>query len=96
MSCYVNGVATLRCIPCFLKYSINFIFALAGVVAVLFIIMAGVRFITSRGDEIQVEKAKKTLTFAIAGLVIVVFSFAIVNFAGSAFGLKFADLCQSG
>lgn len=94
MSCYENGVATLRCIPCFFKYSINFIFALAGIVAVLFIIWSGVRFIISRGDEIQVGKAKKTMTYAIAGLLIIILSFAVVNFTGKTFGFNFIDLCQ--
>jgi len=91
----VSGVkvATLACVPCFIKAVINFGFALGAVVAVAFIIISGIRYITSNGDQVKIAKARQTITYAIVGLVIVVLSYAIVNFAGKMFGLKFFDLC---
>lgn len=58
---------------------INFALFFLGIVAVAFIIFAGFLYLTSRGDDGQVEKAKKTLLYAVLGIVIVILSFAIVN-----------------
>ena len=51
---------------------------IAGLVAVLFIIIGGFQYITSRGNEEQAETGKKTLTNAIIGLVIVICAYVIV------------------
>lgn len=91
----VSGVkvATLSCIPCFIKAVINFGLALGAVVAVAFIIISGIRYITSNGDQIRIAQARQTITYAIIGLVIVVLAYAIVNFVGKMVGIKFFDLC---
>jgi len=36
-------------------------------------------FLTSGGDQKRVESAKKTMTFAILGIVLIFLSFAIIN-----------------
>lgn len=77
-----NEIATLQCVPIVFG---NVIFALllfAGVTALFFIIISGIKFITSGGDPKQAEAAKKTMTFAIVGLVLVLVSFFIINFIG--------------
>jgi glucose uptake protein GlcU len=53
--------------------------AVAGSLAVLFIIVGGIRYITAYGNEEQTESAKKTLTNAIIGVVIVILAFVIVR-----------------
>ena len=57
----------------------SWILGIAGAIAVLFIIICGVRYITSAGDTKQQEAAKKCLTNAIVGLVIIVTAFFIVR-----------------
>lgn len=57
----------------------NWVLALAGSLAVLFIIIGGIRYITSAGNPQLQEAAKKTLTQAIVGLVIVLVSYLIVT-----------------
>ena len=59
---------------------INAIIAVLGIVAVIVIIMGGISYMTSSGDAGKVKKAKDTILYGIIGLVIVVLSFAIVNF----------------
>jgi uncharacterized membrane protein len=59
---------------------INLLSVIAGVVAVVMIIMAGFRYITSNGDSAKVGSAKNTLLYAIIGLVIVALSQMIVKF----------------
>jgi len=58
----------------------NAILALVGVTAVLFIIIGGFLYITSAGNPEQTDKAKKTLLYAIIGLVAVIISWAAVKF----------------
>lgn len=92
--CYENGVATLRCIPCLMQNIVNFGLIMAGVVAAFFIVFAGWKFISSAGDPIKVASARKVLTFAGAGLAIVLLSYSILNFAGASFGITFFQQCQ--
>lgn len=52
----------------------------AGAVAVIIIIIAGIRFVTSTGDSARIEQAKNTLLYAVIGLVVVIVAYAIVHF----------------
>jgi hypothetical protein len=51
----------------------------AGPVAVLMIAIGGFRYVISHGDQTQMESAKKTITWAIIGLIVIIFSYAIVT-----------------
>ena len=57
---------------------INYFLGLVGLIAVLMLIIGGIRYVTSGGNEQTVEKAKSTILYAIIGIVIVVLSYAIV------------------
>ncbi len=92
-TCVVNGVATLSCLPCLIKNVINFGIALGGLLAVYLVVFSGIKYITSNGDQYKVDAAKKTITYALVGLVIIILSFAVVNFAGKTFNIKILDLC---
>ncbi len=63
---------------------INYLISVVGLVAILFIIIAGVQMTASRGQE-MLTSAKKRLSGAIFGLVLVILAWVIVNslFAGS-------------
>ena len=56
----------------------NIVFFVVGSVAVLFLIIGGFRYIASRGNEEAAEGAKKMMTAAVVGLVVVFMSFAMV------------------
>jgi len=58
---------------------INIALGLVSVLAVAFLIYGGFLYITSGGNEESAERGKKVITNAIIGLVIIIFSFAIVN-----------------
>lgn len=73
-------VATLACVPLLFKQLLNYAFFFAGFVALAFIILGGIRYITSGGDPKQAGAAKQIITYAILGLVLVLLSIAIVNF----------------
>lgn len=77
-----NGIATLQCVPIVFENIVRAALLFAGVVALFFIIISGIRLITSGGDPKAVEGARKTLTFAIIGLVIILLSFFIISVIG--------------
>lgn len=77
--CVKSDVPTLNCIPVVFNNIVDWAFALSGIAALAFIILAGYKFITSGGDPKQLDGAKKTLTLAIVGLLVVAFSYFILN-----------------
>jgi hypothetical protein len=65
---------------------VNFLLVLAGSLAVIFLIVGGIRYIISSGSPDGIEKAKKTITYAIIGIIVIILSYiivAILNNAGS-------------
>ncbi|HET8690165.1 MAG TPA: hypothetical protein VFL81_01905 [Candidatus Saccharimonadales bacterium] len=59
---------------------INALLGLLGIVAIIFIIVGAISYITSNGDAGATSKAKNTILFAIIGLVIAALAYGIVNF----------------
>lgn len=53
-----------------------------GTIFFVLVIYAGLKWMTSAGNEEQIEKSKKILIAAIIGLVIVVSAYAITSFVG--------------
>lgn len=54
--------------------------AIVGALSVIMLIWGGVRYIISGGDSKKITDAKNTILYAIIGLVIAVFAYAIVRF----------------
>ena len=63
-----------------LKIIINTLLFAIGIVAVIMIIVSGIRFTASHGDPGSVTKARLTMIYAVVGLVVAILAFAIVNF----------------
>ncbi|MDB4978673.1 MAG: conserved rane protein of unknown function [Candidatus Peribacteria bacterium] len=59
---------------------LTFVLDLMGLIAVIFIIIAGIRLIVSQGEEEQREKAKKTILYVVIGLIVILFARVIVGF----------------
>lgn len=59
---------------------VNIVFSLAGALALLFVVIGGVRYILSQGDPNAASQAKNTILYAVVGLVITVLAYAIVRF----------------
>ena len=58
----------------------NGVYGITGIVAVAFIIVGAVQYITSSGEPGKIAKAKNTIMFSVIGLVIVVLASAITAF----------------
>jgi hypothetical protein len=59
------------------------VIAAAAATAVLFIIIGGIQILTAYGADDKVGKGKKTITWAIVGLLISILSYAIVTIISS-------------
>lgn len=59
---------------------VNTILLIVGVVAVIAIIIGGLRFAFSQGNEKNISAARDTIMYAVIGLVVAILSYAIVNF----------------
>lgn len=71
-------------------------FVLAGLLAFVFIIVGGFAIImgAGSGDPKRMEQGRKTLTMAVAGLLIIIFSFWIVRLVGLLLGVDPLKLYQ--
>jgi hypothetical protein len=56
------------------------VYLVAGMVAVLVIIVAGFIFVTSRGDQNNIARAKSAILYAVVGLVVIMMAFVITQF----------------
>jgi cytochrome bd-type quinol oxidase subunit 2 len=59
---------------------VNIFSLIVGVVAVIMIIIGGLRYITSGGESSNVSTAKNTIIYAIVGLVVVALAQFLVHF----------------
>ena len=59
---------------------INVMLILAGAIAVIMIIIGGMSYMFSQGDQSKVKQAKDTILYSVIGLVVALSAFAIVNF----------------
>jgi heme O synthase-like polyprenyltransferase len=71
---------------------VDWAIGLASLVAMFFIIFGGFKFLTSGGDPKQVEGARKTLTYAIIGLILIFLAFAIIKLVGTITGANCISL----
>ena len=58
----------------------NVLLFVAGGLAVIMIIIGGLRYVTSAGNASSVTAAKNTILYAIVGLVVAFLAYAAVNF----------------
>lgn len=74
-----KGVETL------LQNAAQLLMGFVGALAVIFIIVGGIQYITSAGNSAGTEKAKKTITYAVIGLALALSTTAIINLINTLF-----------
>ena len=63
-----------------LQSVVGFFFIIAGMIAVIMIIIGAYWYILSAGDPQKVKKAKDTILYAVVGLIISISAWAIIEF----------------
>lgn len=59
---------------------INALLGIVGTIAVIMIVYGGIKIMISGGEPTKYEEAKKTITYAVVGLIIVLLAGAFINF----------------
>ena len=78
--CTNNGTVLVGSNTSIFNKIINVIISVIGAVAVLMIVIGGLRYVLSGGDSGAVTSAKNTILYAVVGLAVAILAFAIVNF----------------
>ena len=72
-----TGNIHLRHIPCFIKYFSQTLIGVAGSLSVIFVMIGGYRYVI--GADEQKDAAKKTITYALIGLVVSLMAWILVD-----------------
>lgn len=59
---------------------VNILLFIVGVLSVIMLIIGGLRYVVSGGNQTAVTGAKNTILYAIVGLVVALIAYAVVNF----------------
>jgi len=59
--------------------AIEIMLSIAGVIAVVIMVIAGTQYTISTGDDDMISSAKKKIIWALSGLMVIIFSYAILT-----------------
>lgn len=71
----------------FISNFLGFITGLAGIMFLIYLIFAGLSWVSSGGDKGKVEAARNQMTQAALGLVVVIAAYSIAGVVGRVLGL---------
>jgi hypothetical protein len=71
---------------------VTFIIVLAVIIALLYLLYGGIKWVTSGGDKEKVESARNHITAAIVGLIIVFLAIFVISIVLALFGLSLTNL----
>lgn len=63
----------------------NVLLFLISAIAVIMLIIGGIRYTTSNGDQSNVKAAKDTILYAIVGIIVAILAYAVVNWVIGSF-----------
>lgn len=69
-----------------IKNITNLLLFLIGVIAVIAIVISGLRFVTANGNADQVKSAREGIIYAVVGIVVALMAYAIVYFVVDSLG----------
>lgn len=87
----VNGIVTIKGFEYIFNNVVTIILSLAGILLFIMLVSGGFKILTSGSDPKAAEAGKKTLTYAIGGLVLVVLSFLILRFLQEFTGVNITE-----
>jgi hypothetical protein len=84
----VNSPVSPSDLPSAVALILDVAFGIVGVVAVVYLVIGGFRYITSGGNAEVVEQAKATITNAVIGLVAVLLAALIIHYVLQVLGFQ--------
>ncbi len=82
----VIGTASPENLVAEILFVISKLISLLGVAAVIYVIIAGVRYMSAQGDQQAIDQAKRQLIYSVIGLIVIGLSVVITNFFINAIG----------
>jgi len=82
----VGTIPTLAYLECLFGRVANVFLGLGGIALFVMLLSGGFKYITSSGDPKSLEAAKKVITFAIVGIVLVASSYLFLVIIGTITG----------
>lgn len=77
---YAAGYTTATPLTTIVANIINVVLGLTGIAFVILLVYAGILYLTAQGEEGNVKKAKKLISGAVIGIIIIVSAYAIANY----------------
>lgn len=75
-----NGIPTVAADSATLVNILNVVYTWAGIIAVLMIVIGGLMYVISGGNQSNITKAKDTIIYSVVGLVVILVAFTITQF----------------
>lgn len=75
--CIVDGVPTFKCLEVIFANILTIAVSLAVLALFVMLIMGGFKYLTSAGDPKAAGSARQTMTYAIAGIVLMALAYLI-------------------
>jgi hypothetical protein len=76
----------------FISAAIQVVLVLGVIIFFFMLLFGGIKWLSSGGNPAQMENARKTITAAVVGLVIVFSIFVIIMFVNAMFGVDIGNL----
>jgi len=74
-----SGLST-RTVPEIIGNGIKVLLGLSGTIALIFVIVGGVKWMMSKGVEAEIKKARELMVSGVVGIVIIAAAYAITDF----------------
>lgn len=87
--CVEDNVPTFLGFKCLLKNIIASVLGIAGIVLFVMLIFGGFRYLTAGADPEAAESAKKIITYAVLGFVMLIVSYLIILLIAQISGVQF-------
>ncbi len=71
---------------------VTFVLIIAALAFFFWLVLGGIKWITSGGDKAQTEAARNQITAALIGLVIVFSAWALISILGTFFGVDLLNI----
>jgi len=80
-----SGKKTSTNVGDIIKTIVDVMLFILGAIAVIMIVIGGIRYTISQGDSTAVTAAKNTILYAVIGLIVALLAYAIVHFVVTQF-----------
>ena len=79
----------------FFTIVLGFLTVIGGIMFLIYFVLGGLNWISSRGEKEMVAKAQRYMSNALIGLIVVILAWAFTGIIGAALGFSILDLANN-